>query len=584
MNYTEKLTRYTGNFVDELSTSGLRDVVISPGSRSTPLAMMLAAHERIKDWVIIDERSAAFFALGIAKQTMEPVALLCTSGTAAANYYPAIVEAYYSRIPLVVLTADRPHELRDIGASQTIDQIRMYSNYVKWFHDMALPEASPQMLAYARSKASRVIYEAQTGNKGPVHLNFPFREPLIPDFNLENMWGEEKNSLRAFHPVASGKRRLDQTNIAELSALLNGKEKGLIVCGPQVDQQLASSITKLAAAWHLPVLADPLSQLRAGRHEKEQIVEGYDAILRNPTIREQLKPDFIIRFGAMPISKSFLFYVKEMQDVRQFVVEEHAGSRDPVGNATNFIYSEPNSLCDDLLTVLPERKASDSDWLVKWQQVNERSKTILMDEGNTDLTEGTAVKCLLDEIPNSSSLFVGNSMAIRDVDTFFMTTEKTLTLLANRGASGIDGVVSSGLGTAAATDQPVTLLLGDLSFYHDLNGLLTAKQYELNMTILLLNNNGGGIFSFLPQSKNENNFEKLFGTPLHIDFQPAVQMYGGKYYLANTLEELKNYLSYSYASSGITVIEVQTNRTENTEWHQDKWNQIERDLLTYDSR
>ncbi|MGM8211942.1 2-succinyl-5-enolpyruvyl-6-hydroxy-3-cyclohexene-1-carboxylic-acid synthase [Virgibacillus sp. W0430] len=584
MDYTEILTKYTGNFVDELAQSGLRNVVISPGSRSTPLAMMFAEHEQIKDWVIIDERSAAFFALGIAKESMKPVALLCTSGTAAANYYPAVVEAYYSRIPIIVLTADRPHELRDSGASQTINQINMYGDYIKWFHDMALPEASEQSLSYVRSKASRVIYEACSGNKGPVHLNFPFREPLVPDFNVTDFWGK-RNERRPYHAMMSGEKKLSVTDLEKLAASINGYKKGVIVCGPQVDQQLASAIVKLAAAWNIPVLADPLSQLRAGSHSKEQIIEGFDAILRYPAIRNRLKPDYIIRFGAMPISKNYLFYVKEMQNVQQFVVEVHSGSRDPAGNATQFIYSDPVTLCDDLRNHSSATDNLNREWLAEWQQLNQSAKKHLMNQMDDqgELTEGEAVKCLFEAIPMHSCLFVGNSMAIRDVDTFFMATEKNISIHANRGASGIDGVVSSALGTAASATKAATLIIGDLSFYHDLNGLLTAKQYDLNLTILLLNNNGGGIFSFLPQAKHERNFEKLFGTPLHIDFEQAINMYDGKYSVADTPEKLKRLLALSYAQSGLSVIEVKTDRNANVQWHRDKWSRIEKELFKNES-
>lgn len=578
MDYTDALTKYTGNFVDELANSGLHHIIISPGSRSTPLAMLFAEHDKIKDWVIVDERSAAFFALGMAKETMKPTALLCTSGTAAANYYPAIVEAYYSRTPLIVLTADRPHELRDTGASQTINQIDMYGSYVKWFHDMALPEGTDVMLNYVRRKASRAMYEAETGNKGPVHLNFPFREPLIPDLNLKDKWGKERLTS-AYHSVHAGKNRLDQTAIDMLIERIESKQKGVIVCGPQVDPEVATSIVELATAWNLPVLADPLSQLRAGNHQKGSIIEGYDAILRQPSLRKQLRPDFVLRFGAMPISKSYLFYMKELENSAQFVVEAYAGTREPTGNATTFIYSEPSAFCNDLRFAMDEDKFANTEWLDKWKALNAVVKDHLNNSTNNILTEGEAIQCLFDVIPDNSTLFVGNSMAIRDVDTFFMATDKNIFMLANRGASGIDGIVSSGLGTAAATTKKVTLIIGDLSFYHDLNGLLTAKHYQLNITILLLNNNGGGIFSFLPQAKYEKHFEKLFGTPLHIDFKETVHMYGGQYVIATTRKELKEALLSSYEQPGISVLEVQTDRQANVKWHRDKLQQITKELL-----
>ncbi|TFJ92806.1 2-succinyl-5-enolpyruvyl-6-hydroxy-3-cyclohexene-1-carboxylic-acid synthase [Lentibacillus salicampi] len=571
MNHTEELTRYTANFVDELAANGLTDVVISPGSRSTPLAMTIAEHPELEHWVVIDERSAAFFALGMAKKKQHAVALVCSSGTAAANYYPAMIEAFYSRVPLVVLTADRPHELRDTGAPQAIDQIRLYGDYAKWFHDMALPQVEGSMLTYARGKASRAVNTAKENNPGPVHLNFPFREPLIPDFSLENVWGARGE--KPFYANVDGKRRLRQEQLETLKSTWQSFQRGLIVCGPQTDRAFAAAVTELAAAWQVPILADPLSQIRAGGHSKDVVIESYDTILRSESIRKQLQPDFIIRFGAMPVSKPYLFYVKEHGDIPQFVVENAAGYREPAGNKTEMIYADATWLCRDLASMTDE--AFDADWLQTWQQMNQTAKGHLLEPDNTDaVTEGEAVRCLLDVIPDKSSIYVGNSMAVRDLDTFFMSTPKSVEVLANRGANGIDGMVSSGMGAAAASGA-VTLLLGDLSFFHDMNGLLAAKHHGLNITILVVNNNGGGIFSFLPQAGHEAHFEALFGTPLDIAFEQVADLYGGTYRQPLGEAALKQALDESYHDHGLSIIEVKTDRTANLEWHRDKWQQIE---------
>ncbi|OZU88542.1 2-succinyl-5-enolpyruvyl-6-hydroxy-3-cyclohexene-1-carboxylic-acid synthase [Virgibacillus indicus] len=575
MNHTETLTRYTANFVDELSINGLTDVVISPGSRSTPLALTFSEHKQIKEWIIIDERSAAFFALGMAKQTKRPVALVCTSGTAAANYFPAIVEAHYSRVPLIVLTADRPHELRDVGAPQAIEQLKLYGDYVKWFQEMAVPEATPAMLRFVRSKAARSVYMAQEGNAGPVHLNFPFREPLNPDFSLENIWGVEYE--QSYMPALDGKKRLEQNQLEQLIEKLKEKQNGIIVCGPQTDEIFAKAVTNLAAQWELPVLADPLSQVRSGQHHKDNVIETYDAILRNEEIREKLKPDFIIRFGAMPVSKPYLFYVKEHIQAMQLVVESHTGYREPAGNATEFIFADPVLLCEDLIQTETALNF-DTGWLDEWKRMNLIAKKHLLNGTEEKITEGEAVRGLMEVIPDSSSLYTGNSMAVRDVDTFFMTTPKNISVLANRGANGIDGMVSSGMGAAASGD-PVTLLLGDLSFFHDMNGLLAAKHYNLNITILIVNNNGGGIFSFLPQANDQKHFEALFGTPADVDFKHGIMMYGGEYSLVSTEEELKEALFTSYQNKGLSVVEVKTDRVTNAQWHRHKWKQIETEIL-----
>lgn len=577
MIHIENLTRYVANFIDELVKSGVTDVVISPGSRSTPLAMTVLEHPDLKEWIIIDERSAAFFALGMAKQTNRSVALICTSGTAAANYYPAVVEAYYSRVPLIILTADRPHELRDVGAPQAIDQIGLYGKYPKWYHEMALPESSSSMLKYARSCASRAVSTTQMEAAGPVHLNFPFREPLTPDFTINNLWGIAEGST--FHPVYDGPKRLTKEMFNYFFKKIQSKKRGVIVCGPQTDLKLAEVVTKLAEAWGLPILADPLSQIRSGDHRKQNIIEGYDAFLRNETIRRTLKPDFLIRFGAMPVSKAYLFYVQENDNATQFIVEKNKGYRDPSGIDSEFIYADPTLFCKDALSFKSKLAHSERDWLGKWQHMNEITKFYLQKKSQTSITEGEAVRGLLQVIPNESHLYVGNSMAVRDLDTFFTTTTKKIHVLANRGANGIDGMVSSGLGAAASTKQHVTLLLGDLSFFHDLNGLLAAKQYQLNLTILLINNNGGGIFSFLPQAKDGKHFERLFGTPLDIEFKQTIEMYQGTYHLAENEDTLKSTLEGTYATGGLSIIEVRTDRAENSEWHQNLWNAIHQDIL-----
>lgn len=576
MNHTETLTRYVANFVDELITNGIRHVVISPGSRSTPLSLAFAEHDGVKEWVIIDERSAGFFALGLAKQKQSAVALVCTSGSAAANYFPAVVEAYHSRVPLVVLTADRPHELRDVGAPQAIDQLKLYGSFTKWFHEMALPEATADMLNYARRNAARAVYIAEEGNPGPVQLNFPFREPLPLDFSLEDIWENGSSDRKNQTAPIIGKKQLTEEQLAEFLQRLTGLEKGLIVCGPQVDGEiLPEKLAALSEKWTLPILADPLSQLRHGPHRKENIIETYDALLKNEKVREQMKPDFIIRFGAMPVSKSYLFYMKENKDVPQFVVESDQGYREPTGNVTDFIYADPVDFCDALLEM--EAPRFSEAWLERWQQMNTNAKKHLTSGNDAKLTEGDAVRALSEVIPEQSILYVGNSMPIRDVDTFFLNDEKKISILGNRGANGIDGTISSAAG-AAASGKRVTLVIGDLAFFHDMNGLHPIKHYGFDMTILLINNNGGGIFSFLPQAEDKKHFEALFGTPLHLDFRKAAELYGAEYTVSETEKDLKNALQASYGRRGLSIIEVQTDREENVRWHREKWRRIAEDV------
>ncbi len=575
MTHIESLSIYVTHFVDGLVKSGLRDVVISPGSRSTPLAMTFSEHKAIQKWMVIDERSAAYYALGIAKKTNRPVALVCTSGTAAANYYPAIVEANHSRVPLVVLTTDRPHELRDVGAPQAIDQIHMFRNEVKWFHEMALPEGTKQMRFYVRQKAIRAMQLAGGGNPGPVHLNFPFREPLVPDFTLGGLWTDERTD-QILHVPVEGRKVLTDEQVDSLARTLHQYRHGVIVCGPQVDPDLAQSITELATRFGLPILADPLSQIRQGTHSKTHIVDGYDAILRTKSVREALRPDLIIRFGAMPVSKPFLLYVQEHQDVPQMIIENSEGYRDPTNNLSQLIYADPCAVAEQL-TRTGEGQSVQLDWVDKWTELNDIVRKHVQVEDARDVTEGSVVRSIHKQIPEETVFFIGNSMAIRDVDTFFTATNKNVSLLGNRGVNGIDGVVSTALGVAT-TGRRVTLLIGDLSFYHDMNGLLTAKHYHLDLTIILVNNDGGGIFSFLPQADDPTHFEALFGTPSHLDFTHAAHMYGGFYERPTTNESFAQALEDSYKRSGLTIIEVQTERRENAAWHREIWAAIEQEI------
>lgn len=576
MTHIEALSKYVTHFVDGLASSGLTDVVLSPGSRSTPLALTFCEHTDIKEWMIIDERSAAFFALGIAKKTNRPVALVCTSGTAAANYYPAVVEARLSRVPLIVLTTDRPHELRDVGAPQAIDQIHMFRNEVKWFQEMALPEGSPSMCTYVRQKAIRSMHVAGSGNPGPVHLNFPFREPLVPDFTLDGLWTEAQVGSNVHLPL-EGIKSLQQEQLQPLLHMLSNQKRGVIVCGPQVDPTFAPVLVELASIWGLPLLVDPLSQVRQGPHEKDCMIDSYDAILRTKQARESLKPDFIIRFGAMPVSKAYLFYVQEHADVPQFVVENDEGYRDPSNNLSQFIYADQKQVAQQLIDV-PNNQKRETQWLHKWKELNAIAHKHVQIRMQDDITEGSVVRYIHQFIPEETTFFIGNSMAIRDVDTFFTVSDKELSMLANRGANGIDGVISSAIG-AATTGTRVTLLIGDLSFYHDMNGLLASRLYELDITIVLVNNNGGGIFSFLPQADDPKHFEALFGTPSHLDFKYATEMYQGVYECPESNQAFAQALERSYHRSGLTVIEARTERRENAEWHRNIWQQIEEEML-----
>src|SRR5690606_13593165 len=580
----EGTTLYLGAFVDELVRSGLKHIVVSPGSRSTPIAILAAEHPELKVWIQIDERSAAFFALGLAKSSRQAVALLCTSGTAAANYYPAIAEANLSRVPLIVLTADRPHELRDVGAPQTIDQLGMYGSHVKWFMEMPLPEKSPAMLRHARVMASRAVMTSQSAPRGVVHLNFPLREPLLPDIEHPQLYNSERTSGTSYTSIYAAKAGLDAHELNKLAAALIEAERGLIICGPHDDPALAPLIVELAERLGYPIVADPLSQLRNGAHSKQLVIDSYDSFLRVEAVKEELVPDVLLRFGAMPVSKPLLQYMNKHTEARHIVIDE-AGWRDPTLLISDRVLAEPITLCEQLNDWLTQhdtnRRAADSSWLKRWQQVQLTTAQVLSEaaekEYDSELFEGTAVAELQQLMKHGSTLFVGNSMPIRDVDSFWRNDARSVRVMANRGANGIDGLVSTAMGISALEEGTV-LLLGDLSFYHDLNGLLGAKLHQLNITIVVINNDGGGIFSFLPQAGMDKHFELLFGTPIGLDYEHAAKLYDGAFTRTGSWEQFRAAFIEAQQAGGLHIIEIPTTRATDVNIAGGQWPVLEQRL------
>lgn len=596
---------YVGAFVDELRRGGLRHVVICPGSRSTPLAMIFASTPDIRCWMHIDERSAAFFALGMAKRLAQPVALLCTSGTAAANFLPALAEAHLTHVPLLVLTSDRPPELRECGAPQAIDQNRLYGTHAKWFMETALPEASNEALRYIRTIACRALAQTQVIPAGPVHLNLPFREPLTP----APVPGQPLPPASARDPLAwqgrSGDRPYVQVASAwypgtttrgihrELVEEISNSPRGLILVGPQTDPALADALLLLARKTGYPILADPLSQLRGKADKDELIISSYDAFLRSERFIARYKPQLVLRFGAMPTSKPVLLYLKRYAECRQVIINAHQSWEEPTQLAASFFYVDAKNFCVALretLTFLDhpidqersriaqERAAWTGTWRTADRATREALTAAISDF--PALFEGRVFSELARLLPVRALLYVGNSMPVRDMDTFFWPGAPELRCLGNRGANGIDGVISSALGASAASgaDESAVLVIGDLSFFHDLNGLLAARLHRLNLVVILVNNDGGGIFSFLPQAAYPEHFEQLFGTPTGLDFRPVVEMYGGSFQRITSWEEFHLALQSGLNAPGLHVIEVPTERASNVDMHRRLWQVAEQAL------
>lgn len=569
MKDNEALTKYIGALVDEISALNIQNVVISPGSRSTPISMLVKEHPKLKSYIAVDERGAAFFALGIAKSTRQPTVLICTSGTAASNYLPAISEAKESRIPLIVLTADRPHELRDIGAPQAMNQIGLYGSFVKNFIELALPEASEAMYQYARSSINRLYRSCVTAPMGPVHMNVPLREPLVPNFAIEDLFSAGKRKNSAHTILTETLATISKETRNEIIELFQLKRKGLLVCGPYVSDEALKSIIALGSLLDYPVLCDPLSNGRTINNDDSNVIDTYDTFLRFDEIVDSLESDIIVRFGAMPVSKTFNLYIQKQKDCELIVIDEGDLWRDPTLKATQMISCDDIEFCHAIIDAFQEKTSLELDWLNKWKTINEKTKYGLQQaEQFEEFFEGKIVQVLAKNLTEESTLFVSNSMPIRDVDTFLHNQSKKLKIACNRGVNGIDGTIATALGMAAAGES-VTLLIGDLSFYHDLNSLVLSKLHHLPLRVILVNNDGGGIFSFLPQSKEEKHFEALFGTPLGLEFEHATALFGGAHTKVHNWFELEDVLSKK--NDGLHVIEIQTNRKQNYDLHQKVW-------------
>lgn len=586
-----------------LADAGVRHLVFCPGSRSAPVALAANAHSSLRLWRHLDERSAAFFALGIAKATQQPVALLCTSGTAAANFFPAIIEAKYARVPLVVLTADRPHELREVGAPQAIDQVHLFGRHVKAAFDLAPPEDSDDMRRVARTTAARAAALASSVPAGPVHLNLPLREPLLPaggESVAAAVLRQAASSAQRIPQVATGAPTLSEQDIESIANLVRPGQRGLIVCGPQDDPSLPAAASELARALAFPLLADPLSGLRCGEHDRSLIIDAYDAFLRTREWVERVRPEIVIRFGAMPTSKAYRLYLEygesEHERITHLVVDPGGQWLDPTYLATHVIHADPvdfsRRLAQRLGTSAPDHAKDESGvdgravvsaWCRQWLEANEKARRVMEREiaRFAEPFEGGIFPVLNEVLPSDVTLFVGNSMPVRDLDSFFGSRQRPLRILGNRGANGIDGLTSTALGAAAGTQRPVVLVVGDLSFYHDLNGLLSAQQYALDLVVVLLHNDGGGIFSFLPQANLEHSFEYLFGTPHGLDFAPAVAMFGGRYKRLERLDDLSESVRHALDAGGLHVIEMRTERARNAVLHRLVWQAVDQEIAAH---
>jgi len=566
---TNANTALASAFVEELARGGVQRAVLSPGSRSTPLAVALWRQPEIDVTVIVDERSAAFFALGAAQASGLPVAMLCTSGTAAANYHPAICEADESAVPLVALTADRPPELRGIGAGQAIDQLKLFGSAVRWFCEVGTHEAGDAGLLHYRSVACRALAAARGEPRpGPVHLNLPWREPLAPVAVEE--------AVAATDPLALGGRdgrpltavtKVDTEPSAflldEVAGHIGDAKAGVIVAGRQLDPELREPLAHLARVAGFPILAEPNSQLRCGPHDRSHVVSTYDLLLRDEGFREAVRPDLVLRVGAMPTSKPLRSWLAEC-GADQIVVDPSCGWDEPTNRAAAILRADPTELAAGWAARLEgEDRPAPRRWLEAERTAREAIESTL---AGPELSEPALHLALGHAHRDGDLVYTASSMPIRDQEAFLPPSDTDALFLCNRGANGIDGLVSSAIGAAHASGRPTTVVTGDLGLLHDVGGLAALRDVSTPVRIVVIDNDGGGIFGFLPQAEAlpDQEFEALLGTPRSVDVAKAAGLFGLPHRQVESLDALPDALE-----AGTGLIEVQVDRAANVALHGD---------------
>lgn len=569
-------------FVEELARAGLREACIAPGSRSGPLVLALDADPRIRTFVHLDERSAGYFALGIGKATGRPAIVVTTSGTAAANLLPAVVEASQGEAPLLVLTADRPHRLRGQAANQTIDQVKLYGPYARLFHDVAPPRLDEECLRYLRGLAGRAVAAARGPPAGPVHLNFPFDKPLEPtpvpgDVPQPLRVGEAGGAAgrpedRPFTAVERGRRLPDAEALDRLAELVRASPRGLLVCGPAAEpERMGPAALRLGAATGYPLLADPLSGARFHPGASEGALTGYDLFLRDEEGWSALAPDLVLRTGLPSPSAVLERFLEAYPGATHAVVDAGGRWKDPSAVATHYLLADPAATFEALGQRLAgmEGGLGDPGWAAGWRRAEEAARSALAEQWDAEFFEGTAVAETAAVLPAGALLFVGNSMPVRDLDAFAAPRNESLRVLGNRGASGIDGTVSTPLGAAAASRGPAVAVIGDLALYHDMNGLLAARRFGIDVCFVVLNNDGGGIFHLLPIREFEPPFTSHFVAPHGLDFRHAARLYDLVWERAASRTELRAALGRALAEGGPRIIEVPSDGAQNRRRHEE---------------
>ncbi len=542
---------------DELARSGVRHVATAPGSRSTPIVLALAGEPRLRCWSHVDERCAGFFALGVAKASGVPAVVVCTSGTAAANLLPAVIEAREARLPLVVMTADRPPERRDAGAGQTIDQLKLYGDAVRWFFEVGNHDESTPV-AWWRRLGCRAV-QAATEGPGPVHLNVPLREPLVPPDDVPppapgrpdgQPWAAAATARAAAAPEA-------------LAAAVAGRSRGVLVAGrSEPAGSLPAVLASVAEAAGMPLLADPLSGARRGA----AAIAHYDALLRDPAFAAR-RADLVLRVGDLPTSGPLRSWLAGLDDATHVLFDPGGAWQDPDALADVRLVADPAAT----LAAFAPDPGGEPGWLAGWRAADAAAGAALASALGEELSEPAVALETARALGAEATLVVAASMPIRDVEAFLPVRDDAPRVLSNRGANGIDGTTSTAFGVAAAASGPVVLLTGDVALVHDLGGLLAARRLGLSLTLVVVNNDGGGIFEFLPVAGAGDVFERHVATPHGLDLAAAAALFGLGHERVQTRAALRDAVARSVAAGGATILEARTDRRANVALHRRAW-------------
>jgi 2-succinyl-5-enolpyruvyl-6-hydroxy-3-cyclohexene-1-carboxylate synthase len=559
---------WTEIFVKVLLSAGVKYACISPGSRSTPLTYAVAKSS-IRSFIHIDERSGGFFATGLARITGSPVILISTSGTAAAEYYPAIIEAYQQRIPLIVCTADRPSGAFLKGINQTINQENLFSNHIQWFADAGLPD--PGNLKHIISVAEKALYECFRSGR-PVHINFPFEKPFEPESHTDEI-EEPRTDFNSFIPPD---KDVAIINFEQIAGHIMSMPEGLITIGPSdLSSAFRKSVIRFSEITGYPVFADGASRIRSGSDISPSVFSNYDAIIRSGYFKNN-KPSVILHFGRNMTSKSYELFLLNYNG-NKFIINKDGDVFDPAGRYDSVIAADEvfflNSL-NSYFDALNFRRRN-SAWFSKLSDAESiacriKKETIYLEEFPD---EGRIIPEILKLMPDNSNLMLSNSMPVRDFDYFAQQTPGRINIFHNRGASGIDGIISTALGIAAAGETTL-LLTGDLAFYHDMNGLIASGNHKIPLVIILINNNGGGIFRALPISAHSDIFEEYFITPHNLDFRKFVEGYGGVYKLIGNWSDFSSSFLQATGSDKLTVLEIRTDSLKSLQSRSKFWEKV----------